>query len=192
MTHEPESGFEPAVAAWFRRAYGPDNVETQAWLPEQRWYADVVVDTGWCELFVEVENDAGETEVWRVEFGSGNSLTRRGWRPADLPIGAHVTVHGLPARDGSKTIAGEVERYLRTGETDPHHAAWPGNGFMERASHARRDLREALVREVRLLAHGRAHEPLPKGDTAALTREKVEPMVQIGRASCRERVWVRV
>ena len=78
----------------------------------------------------------------------------------------------------SKTIAGEVERYLRTGETDPHHAAWPGNGFMERASHARRDLREALVREVRLLAHGRAHEPLPKGDTAALTREKVEPMVR--------------
>jgi len=24
-------------------------------------------------------------------------------------------------------IADEVERYLRTGETDPHHAAWPGN-----------------------------------------------------------------
>lgn len=58
-------------------------------------------------LTVEVENDAGEMEVWRVEFGSGNSLTRRGWRPADLPVGAHVTVHGLPARDGSNTIAGE-------------------------------------------------------------------------------------
>ena len=58
-------------------------------------------------LTVEVENDTGETEVWRVEFGSGNSLTRRGWRPADLPVGAHVTVHGLPARDGSNTIAGE-------------------------------------------------------------------------------------
>ena len=58
-------------------------------------------------LTVEVENEAGEMEVWRVEFGSGNSLTRRGWRPADLPVGAHVTVHGLPARDGSNTIAGE-------------------------------------------------------------------------------------
>jgi len=34
------------------------------------------------------------------------------------------------------TIAGEVERYLRTGETDPHPAAWPGNGFMERANRA--------------------------------------------------------
>ena len=58
-------------------------------------------------LTVEVENEAGEMELWRVEFGSGNSLTRRGWRPADLPVGAHVTVHGLPARDGSNTIAGE-------------------------------------------------------------------------------------
>jgi hypothetical protein len=58
-------------------------------------------------LTVEAENEAGETVVWRVEFGSGNSLTRRGWRPADLPVGSHVTVHGLPARDGSNTIAGE-------------------------------------------------------------------------------------
>lgn len=58
-------------------------------------------------LTVEVESEAGEMEVWRVEFGSGNSLTRRGWRPTDLPVGAHVTVHGLPARDGSNTIAGE-------------------------------------------------------------------------------------
>jgi len=47
------------------------------------------------------------------------------------------------------TIADEVERYLRTGETDPHHAAWPGNGFMERANRANEDLRGALVREVR-------------------------------------------
>jgi len=58
-------------------------------------------------LQVEVENDAGEMEIWRVEFGSGNSLTRRGWRPDDLPVGARVTVHGLPARDGSNTIAGD-------------------------------------------------------------------------------------
>ena len=58
-------------------------------------------------LTVEVENETGETEVWRVEFGSGNSLTRRGWRPDDLPVGARVTVHGLPARDGSNTVAGE-------------------------------------------------------------------------------------
>lgn len=76
------------------------------------------------------------------------------------------------------TIADDVERYLRTGETDPHHAAWPGNGFMERANRANEDLRGALVREVRRLAEGLAHEPLPHADTVALTRDKVAPMVR--------------
>ena len=76
------------------------------------------------------------------------------------------------------TIADEVERYLRIGETDPHHAAWPGNGFMERANRANEDLRGALVREVRRHAEGLAHEPLPQADTVALTRDKVEPMVR--------------
>ncbi len=72
-------------------------------------------------------------------------------------------------------IAAEVERYLRTGETDPHHAAWPGDGFMERANRAHDDLRGALVREVHRLAEGLAHEPLPQVDTVELTRGKVEP-----------------
>lgn len=76
------------------------------------------------------------------------------------------------------TISDGVERYLRTGETDPHHAAWPGNGFMERANRAHDDLRGALVREVRRLAEGLAHEPLPQADSVALTRGKVEPMVR--------------
>jgi len=76
------------------------------------------------------------------------------------------------------TIADEVERYLRTGETDPHHAAWPGNGFMDRANRAHEDLRGGLVREVRRLAEGLSHEPLPQADTVALTRGKVEPMVR--------------
>jgi hypothetical protein len=76
------------------------------------------------------------------------------------------------------TVADEVERYLRTGETAPHHPAWPGNGFMERANRANQELRGALVREVRRLSEGRAHEPLPQADTDALTRDKVEPMVR--------------
>jgi hypothetical protein len=58
-------------------------------------------------LQIEVENDAGEPEIWRLEFGSANSLYRRGWRRDDLPIGAKVRVHGLPARDGSRTLAAE-------------------------------------------------------------------------------------
>ena len=58
-------------------------------------------------LHVEVENDAGEPEIWRVEFGSANSLYRRGLRRDDLPVGEEVTIHGLPARDGSRQIEGD-------------------------------------------------------------------------------------
>ena len=58
-------------------------------------------------LQVEVENEAGEKATWQVEFGSANSLYRRGWRRDDLPVGSQVTIHGLPARDGSNTIAAE-------------------------------------------------------------------------------------
>lgn len=58
-------------------------------------------------LNIEAENEAGELELWRVEFSNANSLIRRGWRPADLPVGARVTVHGLPSRDGSRTVDGE-------------------------------------------------------------------------------------
>ena len=58
-------------------------------------------------LHVEVENEAGDLEVWRVEFGSANSLYRRGWRRDDLPIGVEVTIHGLPARDGSRQMEGD-------------------------------------------------------------------------------------
>jgi hypothetical protein len=75
------------------------------------------------------------------------------------------------------SAADEVERYLRTGETDPHHAAWPG-AFMERANRAHEEPRGALVREVRRRAEGLAHQSLPHADTVAITRGKAEPMVR--------------
>jgi hypothetical protein len=67
-------------------------------------------------LRLNVENEAGETELWRVEFGSANSLYRRGWRPENLPVGSTVTVHGLPARDGSRSVEGD-EVTLEDGTT---------------------------------------------------------------------------
>jgi hypothetical protein len=77
--------------------------------------------------------------------------------------------------EAEPTINAEIERYLRTGVSDPYHAAWPG-GFMERANCARDDLRGSLVRAVRRLAEGRTHQPLPEADTVSLTRAKVEPI----------------
>jgi hypothetical protein len=83
-----------------------------------------------------------------------------------------------PVSEREPSIADEIERYLRTGETDPYHAAWPGNGYMASANRAHEDLRGALVREVRRLAEGLAHETLPQANAVALTRGKVEPMVR--------------
>ena len=58
-------------------------------------------------LHVEVEGETGRPEMWRVEFGGANSLYRRGWRRDDLPVGTEVTIHGLPARDGSRQMEGD-------------------------------------------------------------------------------------
>jgi hypothetical protein len=70
-----------------------------------------VVDMEWRNphawLHIEVENEDGVAELWKVEFGSANSLYKRGWRPASLPVGTVVTVHGLPARDGSRSVEGD-------------------------------------------------------------------------------------
>ncbi len=58
-------------------------------------------------LHLEVENEAGVVQLWKIEFSSANSLYRRGWRPDNLPLGSIITVHGLPARDGSRSIDSE-------------------------------------------------------------------------------------
>ena len=75
------------------------------------------------------------------------------------------------------TIAEEVERFLRTGDTDTIARAWPGD-FLERARRQHAELRGALIEEVRRLATGRSHEPVPANVGVDYTRAKVEPMVR--------------
>jgi len=77
----------------------------------------------------------------------------------------------------SSTIADEIERYLRTGDADMDGWVWPGD-FMERGRRQHADLRGALVEEVRRLAKGRSHEPVPANVGVEFTRAKVEPMVR--------------
>lgn len=75
------------------------------------------------------------------------------------------------------TIADEIERYLRSGDTDLLYGAWPGN-VIEAGLRAQVELRGALVEEVRRLAQGRTHEPVPDQVGVSFTRAKVEPMVR--------------
>jgi len=58
-------------------------------------------------LQIEANNEDGQPEIWKIEFGSANSLYRRGWRRDDLPVGAKVSINGLPARDGSRVVGAE-------------------------------------------------------------------------------------
>jgi hypothetical protein len=77
----------------------------------------------------------------------------------------------------SPTIAGEIERYLRTGDADMMGGPWPGD-FVERGRRQHADIRGALLDEVRRLAKGRTHEAVPDNVGAPFTRAKVEPMVR--------------
>ena len=68
-----------------------------------------VVEMRWSNphawLYVEVKDDKGQVVKWAVEFGSPNSLYRRGWRREDLPAQVTVTVNGYPSRDNSQRIS---------------------------------------------------------------------------------------
>ena len=75
------------------------------------------------------------------------------------------------------SVTAEVDRYLRTGETDPYHAAWLGS-WSDRAARARRDLRSALVLEVGLLASGRQHLPVPKDRAETVVRPRLACLVR--------------
>lgn len=54
-------------------------------------------------LYIDVKRPDGKVVNWEIEFGAPNTLYRRGWKKADLPVGVEVTVQGFLARDGSPT-----------------------------------------------------------------------------------------
>ncbi len=58
----------------------------------------------WVNL--DVVNEAGEVEQWRVEGGAPNALIRRGWTKDSLPPGTEIIVEGFLARDGSMRASG--------------------------------------------------------------------------------------
>lgn len=72
----------------------------------------------------------------------------------------------------------EIDRYLRTGDYDPHFAGWPGN-LMDRARQAESDLKDALIAEVRRrTGQMTRREIVANVDVVGFTRRKVEPMVR--------------
>ena len=58
----------------------------------------------WINL--DVVNEDGEVEHWRIEGGAPNALIRRGWTRDSLPPGTEIVVEGFLARDGAKRASG--------------------------------------------------------------------------------------
>lgn len=73
----------------------------------------------------------------------------------------------------------EITRFLNSGLSDPLATAWSGEGVLERCQRADRELRAALVAEVRRRAEARLQPTLPEGfGPAKHCRAVLAPMVQ--------------
>ncbi len=53
-------------------------------------------------LYIQITKQDGSTEIWGLEAGSTNALTRFGWAARDMRPGDTVTVGAHPARDGGR------------------------------------------------------------------------------------------
>lgn len=64
----------------------------------------VVVEFEWVNphswLVIDVTNEDGSVERWRIEGGAPSALLRRGWNRNSLPPGTQVIVDGFQAKDG--------------------------------------------------------------------------------------------
>src|SRR5579864_8668700 len=55
-------------------------------------------------IFLDVKDDTGSVEEWRVEGNSPNMLTRVGWKKEMINPGDALQVNGAPAKNGSKVM----------------------------------------------------------------------------------------
>lgn len=55
-------------------------------------------------IFLDVKDDNGSVEEWRVEGNSPNMLVRTGWKREMIKAGDQLTVNGAPAKNGSKVM----------------------------------------------------------------------------------------
>jgi hypothetical protein len=68
-------------------------------------------------LSVDVKDAQGKVTNWQVEFGSPNSLYRRGWRRSDLANNLTVTIVGYPSREKSSSVMTATDVKLPDGRT---------------------------------------------------------------------------
>ena len=55
-------------------------------------------------FYLDVKNDAGETERWAFEAGTPSGMIRNGYKASVIKQGAEVTITGFHARDASQNM----------------------------------------------------------------------------------------
>ena len=55
-------------------------------------------------IYLDVENEQGETEEWWIEMNSRTNMARNGWTQDSVPIGLEIVVTANPARNGSNAM----------------------------------------------------------------------------------------
>ncbi|MEY4761416.1 MAG: hypothetical protein RLZZ200_1272 [Pseudomonadota bacterium] len=55
-------------------------------------------------FYLDVRNDAGQTEQWAFEAGTPSGMIRNGYKPSVIKAGAEVTIAGFHARDASQNM----------------------------------------------------------------------------------------
>ena len=55
-------------------------------------------------IYMDVKDDSGNVEQWRVEGNSPNMLVRSGWKKEMIKTGDQLLVNGAPAKNGSKVM----------------------------------------------------------------------------------------
>jgi Family of unknown function (DUF6152) len=55
-------------------------------------------------IYLDVKDEKGSDEQWRVECNSPNMLTRVGWTRGMIKAGDQLSVSGAPAKNGKKVM----------------------------------------------------------------------------------------
>lgn len=55
-------------------------------------------------IYLDVKDENGNAEQWRVEGNSPNMLVRAGWKKEMIKAGDQLVVNGAPAKSGSKVM----------------------------------------------------------------------------------------
>jgi hypothetical protein len=73
-------------------------------------------------IYMDIKDDSGNVEQWRVEGNSPNMLVRSGWKKEMIKVGDVLQINGARAKSGSK-----VMRLLSV--TLPNGQKYDGQGF---------------------------------------------------------------